>query len=90
MTDDSSRAAHLQLAQPEDDHDVAEWEAAAAGVLRKSRRLRDEDPDSLVWQKLGRPTLDGITVTALGTPADLEGLTTDGRPTRAGAWDIRA
>jgi methylmalonyl-CoA mutase len=29
-------------------------------------------------------------VTPLGTPADLEGLATSGRPTRAGAWDIRA
>ncbi|MDH2413688.1 methylmalonyl-CoA mutase family protein [Nocardioides sp. CER19] len=87
MTD---KPAHLQLAQPEDDHGVAEWEAAAAGVLRKSRRLTEEDADALVWDKLARTTLDGIAVTPLGTPADLEGLTTAGRPTRAGAWDIRS
>lgn len=85
MTDADS----LALAQPEDDHSVTEWEAAAAAVLRKSRRLTDEDPDSRVWDKLARTTLDGIRVTPLGTPADLEGLTTAGRPTRAGAWDVR-
>lgn len=90
MTDDSSRSAHLQLAQPEDDHDVAEWEAAAAGVLRKARRLGDDDPDSVVWTKLARTTLDGIRVTPLGTAADLERPATSGRPTRAGAWDVRA
>jgi methylmalonyl-CoA mutase len=82
--------AHLNLAQPEDDHVVAEWEAAAAAVLRKTRRLTDEDDDALVWDKLGRTTLDGIAVTPLGTPTDLEGLVTAGRPTRAGAWDIRS
>jgi len=86
----TEKPAHLQLAQPEDDHSVSEWEAAAAGVLRKSRRLTDEDPDSLVWDRLARTTLDGITVAPLGTPAHLEGLTTAGRPTRTGAWDIRA
>src|SRR4051812_41133240 len=91
MTDDPlDAAAHVQLAQPEDDHGVAEWEAAAAGVLRKSRRLTDEDPDSLVWERLARTTLDGLRVTPLGTPADVGALTTSGRPTRAGAWDIRA
>ena len=87
MTD---KPAHLQLAQPEDDHSVAEWEAAAAGVLRKARRLTDEDADSLVWDKLARSTLDGISVTPLGTSTDLAGLTTAGRPTRTGAWDIRS
>ena len=95
MTDDQLpepvlAAAHLRLAQPGDDHDVAEWEAAAAGVLRKARRLGDDDADALAWEKLARTTLDGITVTPLGTPGDLEGLTTAGRPTRTGAWDIRS
>src|SRR5262245_48896411 len=94
MTDDqlpepAVGAAHLQLTQPGDDHDVAEWEAAAA-VLRKARRLTDEDDDALVWMRLARTTLDGISVTPLGTPADLDGLTTAGRPTRAGGWDIRS
>lgn len=80
----------LDLAAPEDRHDRAAWEAAAAAVLRKARRLGDDDPDDLVWSKLARTSLDGIAVTPLGTPADLEGRTTSGRPTRVGAWDVRA
>jgi len=80
----------LTLAQPEDAHSREEWEAATAAVLRKSRRLSDDDADSLVWDKLTRTTLDGIAITPLGLPADLDGLQTAGRPTRAGAWDIRA
>ncbi|MEX0428843.1 methylmalonyl-CoA mutase family protein [Nocardioides sp. DS6] len=77
----------LALAQPEDDHTVAEWEKAAAGVLRKAGRLGDEDPDAAVWDRLTRTTLDGIGVTPLGTLAGAyDGL----RPSRAGAWDIRA
>jgi methylmalonyl-CoA mutase len=80
----------LDLAAPEDRHDRAEWEAAAAAVLRKARRLRDDDPDTDVWTKLTRTTLDGIGVTPLGTPELLEGLTTSGRPTRAGGWDVRS
>ena len=79
----------LALTSPEDTHTREEWEAAAAGVLRKSRRLRDEDPDSLVWEKLTRATLDGIGVTPLGTPEHLADLGTNGRPGRAGDWDIR-
>ena len=43
----------LDLAAPEDRRDraqgKAEWEAAAAAVLRKARRLTDEDADELVW-----------------------------------------
>ncbi|GAB2968230.1 methylmalonyl-CoA mutase family protein [Nocardioides montaniterrae] len=80
----------LTLAQPEDSHSREEWEAATAAVLRKARRLSDDDADGLVWDKLTRTTLDGIAITPLGVPADLEGLQTSGRPTRAGAWDIRA
>ena len=80
----------LALAAPEDRHDRAEWEAAAAAVLRKARRLGEEDPDSRVWDELTRPTLDGFGITPLGTPDLLEGLTTSGRPTRTGAWDVRA
>ena len=45
----------LALASPEDTHGRADWESAAAAVLRKARRLTDEDDDSLVWQKLTRP-----------------------------------
>ncbi|WP_235531006.1 MULTISPECIES: methylmalonyl-CoA mutase family protein [unclassified Nocardioides] len=80
----------LPLAQPEDVHTRADWEAATAAVLRKTRKLSDTDPDTAVWDKLTRKTLDGIAITPIGTPADLEGVQTSGRPTRAGAWDIRA
>jgi methylmalonyl-CoA mutase len=80
----------LALAAPEDTHTRADWEAAAAAVLRKARRLGDDDPDALVWQKLTHTTLDGIGITPLGTPDLLDGLTTSGRPTRIGAWDLRA
>ncbi|WP_028659568.1 methylmalonyl-CoA mutase family protein [Nocardioides insulae] len=85
MTD----AEELTLAQPEDEHSLDEWEAAAAAVLRKSGRIAEGDPDNLVWDKLTRTTLDGIGITPLGTATLLEGLTTSGRPTRAQAWDIR-
>ncbi|GAA2128534.1 methylmalonyl-CoA mutase family protein [Nocardioides bigeumensis] len=67
----------------------ADWEHAAAGVLRKAGRLGEGDPDAAVWDALTRRTLDGIAVTPLGTPADLEGVDTDVRPTRHGAWDVR-
>jgi methylmalonyl-CoA mutase len=59
-------------------------------VLRKAKRLGEDDADELVWEKLTRTTLDGIGVTPLGTPALLDDLQTVGRPTRAGDWDIRA
>jgi len=80
----------LDLAAPEDRHDRAEWETAAAAVLRKARRLGEDDPDDLVWARLTRTTLDGIGVTPLGTPEQLEGLVSAGRPTRLAEWDIRA
>jgi methylmalonyl-CoA mutase len=84
----------LDLALPEDRRDRAqgraEWEAAAAAVLRKAGRLADEDADELVWDRLTRQTLDGIGITPLGTPELLDELVTVGRPTRPGEWDIRA
>lgn len=80
----------LDLAAPEDAWTVADWEREAAAVLRKGRRLGADDADDQVWAKLTKSTLDGIGVTPLGTPADLEGLETSGRPTRQGDWDIRA
>ena len=80
----------LDLAQPEDTHTRAVWEKATAAVLRKARRMTDEDDDALVWDKLTRTTLDSIAVPPLGTPDLLEALTTSGRPTRQGDWDIRA
>ncbi|WP_134738322.1 methylmalonyl-CoA mutase family protein [Nocardioides sp. 503] len=80
----------LALAAEGDRHTVADWEAAAAAVLRKARRLTDDDPDSRVWDKLSRTTLDDISVTPLGTADLLDDLHTSGRPTRSGDWDIRA
>ena len=71
-------------------HAAAGWETATAAVLRKARRLGDDDPDSAVWAQLTRTTLDGIEVAPIGSAADLEGLATSGRPTRATDWDIRA
>ncbi|WP_205475202.1 methylmalonyl-CoA mutase family protein [Nocardioides sp. SYSU D00038] len=80
----------LDLADPADRWSAADWEDAAAAVLRKARRLAEDDDNALVWERLTRTTLDGIGIPPLGTPALLEDLTTDGRPTRAGAWDVRA
>lgn len=79
--------AQIELVQPEDSHNRAEWEHAAAAVLRKSGRLADEDPDSAVWDKLTRTTLDGIGVTPLGVPGEKPSGV---RPLRTGGWDIRA
>uniref|UniRef100_UPI002B26D98C methylmalonyl-CoA mutase family protein n=1 Tax=Nocardioides sp. TaxID=35761 RepID=UPI002B26D98C len=80
----------LDLAQPGDDHTQADWEKATATVLRKARRMTDEDADDLVWDKLTLTTLDGIAVTPLGTPDLLDDLDLAVRPTRSGAWDNRA
>lgn len=79
----------LALLLPGDEHEVADWEKAAAGVLRKARRMSVDDPDSTVWERLARTTLDGIEVAPLGTPALLDGVGTVGRPTRSGPWDVR-
>ena len=80
----------LDLASPEDRYTRADWEAATAAVLRKTKRMTDDDADALVWDKLTRTTLDGIEVAPLGTPDLLDDLHTAGRPTRAGDWDVRA
>ncbi|MFC5176069.1 methylmalonyl-CoA mutase family protein [Nocardioides taihuensis] len=80
----------LALADAADRWTVADWEAAAAAVLRKSGRLGEDDAADLVWSKLARRTLDGIEVSPLGTPLLDEGLPLDGaRPTRSGDWDNR-
>ncbi|NPD05438.1 methylmalonyl-CoA mutase [Nocardioides sp. zg-1308] len=79
----------LRLVGDDDTYDVAAWEAATAAVLRKARRLGDDAPDSDVWAALAHTTLDGIEVAPIGRPADLERLTTSGRPQRTGAWDVR-
>lgn len=62
-TDLEPEQGSLALSAPQDTHDRAEWEAAAAAVLRKARRLADDDPNDLVWSALTRTTLDGVEVT---------------------------
>ena len=82
--------ARLSLAEGQD-HDVSEWEQAAAAVLRKARRLTDEDPDDAVWAKLGHRTLDGIEVTPLGTRELVADLPEPVRPpARGDGWDVRS
>ena len=86
--DEAADAADsLALAQPEDQHSREEWEAAAAAVLRKTRKLSDEAPDAAVWDKLVHTTLDGIAITPLGVAGVAEPAV---RPSRVGGWDIRA
>ena len=85
-----STDAHLHLADGQE-HAVAEWEKAAAAVLRKARRLGDDDPDDAVWGELTRSTLDGIDITPLGTPALVADLPDPVRPpARGDGWDVRA
>jgi methylmalonyl-CoA mutase len=84
------------------EHSQDEWEKAAAAVLRKSRRLADDAPDSDVWGELATTTLDGISISPLGTPALSADLPDGGLPGQApftrGAtatreldgWDVRA
>jgi methylmalonyl-CoA mutase len=86
---DTPADGSLALTSDVDRFDRAAWEAAAATMLRKTRRLGPDDPDSAVWDRLTRHTLDGVAVPPIGTPEDLEAMTTVGRPTRQGPWDIR-
>lgn len=84
------------------EHTLHEWETATAAVLRKARKLADDAPDSDVWHKLATTTLDGITVTPLGTPALSRDLGDGGLPGQApftrgstaarelDGWDVRA
>jgi methylmalonyl-CoA mutase len=78
----------LALASPEDAWSRADWEKAAAGVLRRSGRLGEGDPDDAVWAALTRTTYDGIEVSPLGTP-DQGTIPAVPRPSRAGDWDVR-
>ncbi len=81
--------AHLSLSEGQE-HDVSEWEQAAAAVLRKARRLTDDDADDAVWAKLTRRTLDGIGISPLGTPALVADLPDPVRPpARGDGWDVR-
>lgn len=82
-------AGSLRLVGEGDTYDAAAWEAAAAAVLRKARRLLEDAPDADVWTALAHTTLDGIAVAPIGQPSDLDALATAGRPARVGAWDVR-
>jgi methylmalonyl-CoA mutase len=82
--------AHLSLAEGQE-HDLSEWEKAAAAVLRKARRLTDDDPDDAAWAELSHSTIDGISITPLGTPALVADLPEPVRPpARGDGWDVRA
>ena len=70
----------LELADADDRWTRADWEAAAAGVLRKAGRLAAEDDDARVLEKLGRTTLDGIRVAPIGTPEQVADLPPAGAP----------
>ncbi|MCW2830905.1 MAG: methylmalonyl-CoA mutase [Aeromicrobium sp.] len=84
------------------EHTLEEWEKATAAVLRKSRKLADDAPDSDAWTTLATTTLDGISVTPLGTPTLTAGLPDGGLPGQApytrgstasrelDGWDVRA
>jgi len=78
----------LALASPEDDWSEADWERAAAGVLRKTGRLSTDDPDEAVWAALTRTTYDGLEVPPLGTP-DHVTRSAHPRPNRVDGWDVR-
>ena len=79
-----------------------DWEKAAADVLRKTGRMKDDDPHARVWEKLTRITLDGIEVPPLGTPELVAGVPEVGVPGQAPyvrgsaltrpeeGWDVRA
>jgi len=76
----------LRLAGKGDGWSRADWERAAAGVLRKAHRLSADDPDDAVWAALSHTTYDGIAVTPLGT-ADRAAPPAVPRPRRVGGWD---
>ncbi len=78
----------LRLAGPEDTGTRADWERAAADVLRKAGRLGDHDPDDAVWSALTHTTYDGVEIPPLGTSDQVTQATVP-RPSRAGAWDVR-
>ena len=85
-----STEPHLLLADGQE-HSVAEWEKLAAAVLRKARRLGEDDPDEAVWDELTHSTLDGIEIPPLGTPALVADLPDPVRPpARGDGWDVRA
>jgi methylmalonyl-CoA mutase len=97
----SDRSVDVPLAKGLE-HTQDEWEQATAAVLRKAKKIAADAPDSDVWQQLATTTLDGISVTPLGTPILTRDLPDGGLPgqapfTRGGVaareldgWDVRA
>src|SRR3712207_8786139 len=93
---------HLSLAAGGPERRRADWERAAAAVLRRSGRMGTDDPDSLVWQTLARTALDGVVVPPLGTAETIAELPGPGLPGQApytrgrlvtspeDGWDVRA
>ena len=91
----------LALESEADPHDADAWERAAAAVLRKARRLTDEDPDAAAWGKLTQQSLAGVAVLPLYSAAHVDGLPDPGVPgappytrgrvsrTPEQGWDIR-
>ena len=77
----------------------ADWEAAAAAVLRRAGRLGVDEPDAAVWERLATTTLDGVVVPPLGpvgdrgvgVPAEVPGELpfTRGREAGRPRWDVR-
>lgn len=92
----------LSLLAGGEPHTREQWEKAAADVLRKTGRMKADDPDALVWSKLTRTTLDGIEVSPLGTPLLVADVPEPGAPGQAPytrgrveslpeeGWDVRA
>ncbi|WP_110206354.1 methylmalonyl-CoA mutase family protein [Nocardioides daejeonensis] len=97
-----SASDRLALVSAGDTYSAADWEKATAAVLRKSGRMTEADPDTAVWDKLTRTTLDGIAVAPIGTPAGAAEAAPTGVPGAAPftrgrlaekpeiGWDIRA
>lgn len=95
-------AEELSLSEGSADHSLAEWEKAAAAVLRKSGRLAEDASDSQVWDELTTHTLGGVAITPLGLSANTADVADAGLPGQSpftrgsaasrefGAWDIRA
>lgn len=98
----ASQPEQVALAGDGDAPTRAEWEQAAAAVLRKAGRLGETEPDDRVWEVLSTTTLDGIRVPPLGTAEDAAELHAAGIPgefpyTRGRlavrpdtGWDVRA
>lgn len=76
-----------------------EWEQAAAAVLRKVRRMTDDQDPGDVLRVLSRQSLDGVVTPAIGFKTDVADLPDIGLPghppyvrgsdLHTGGWDIR-